>query len=186
MAVFLFAAGYLILVSNNPVSQRFNEIVQGDLSVIKKERYDPGDYFGGLQFRLLYWRFVPEILSENKNWVMGTSPANSQPLLDKKYIEKNVYIGDPARGDTGFLGYNTHSQLLESLLQSGIIGLIIFIFICFTYIKMILLARDRMMTFVTLLLLVYSLIESLFETQYGVLIFLFFPAFLYTRKEHKS
>jgi O-antigen ligase len=186
IAISLLAAGYFILISNNPVSKRFDEIIKGDLSVIKQERFDPGDYFGGLQFRLLYWRFVPEILSEKKSWLTGTGPANSQSILDKKYVEKNLYIGNPSKGDKGFLGYNTHSQFLESLLQSGLIGLIIFIFICFTLIKMIWLAKDRMMTFVTLLLLVYSLIESLFETQYGILLFLFFPLFFFHGKKTQS
>lgn len=180
------ALGFLVLFSNNPVGNRFKDIIHGDLSLVQKERFDPGDYFGGLQFRLFYWRLVPEILTENKSWLTGVGPANSQSLLDKKYREMNLYIGEPSRGDTGFLGYNTHSQFLESLLQTGLIGLLIFIFICLLLIKMMLLSKNRVMIFVTLLLLIYSLIESVFETQYGLLLFLFFPLFLSTAKKRES
>ena len=176
------AAGSLVLVTKNPVSERFFEIVQGDMGLIKKEKFDPGIYFNGLQFRLLQWRFVPEILTEKKAWFAGVTSGDKQVFLDQKYVSENMYIGEPSRGDRGFLGYNTHNQFLESLLQSGIIGLIFFLLICAGLIKMMLEKKNREMSFITILLLLYSFTESVFETQYSILIFLFFPLFFYLEK----
>lgn len=176
-------SGFLAMTTDNPVSRRFHDLVNDDLSILKQEQFNPGNYFNGIQFRLLQWRFVPEILSENKSWITGVSPADAQALLNKKYIEKNMYTGETWRGDEGFLGYNTHNQLLQSLLQSGIIGLFVFLLIFFSIVKMIWRKRDRILSFVTILLLLYSFLESLFETQYGLLLFIFFPLFFYGEKD---
>src|SRR3990170_6656219 len=58
----------LALTIRNPVSKRFSEIINGDIKLVAQDRFDKGDYFNGLQFRLLQWRFVGEILTENKCW----------------------------------------------------------------------------------------------------------------------
>ncbi len=165
------------------MSRRFNEIKEGDISFIKQKKFSPGDYFNGLQFRLLQWRFVPEILTEEKAWVFGVSPGDAQQKLDEKYISENMYIGETYRNDRGFLGYNTHNQLLESLLQSGIAGGLTFLFICLSLMKMAWKKKQRLFSFLAILLLLYSLSESVFETQYSLLIFTFFPLFFYKEDE---
>jgi len=169
----------IVLLTRNPVSKRFNEIITGDIGMIREKNFNPGDYFNGLQFRLLEWRFVAEILSENRAWLIGVGPADAQTALDKKYIEANMYIGDPARKDHGFLGYNTHNQFLESILQSGILGLAAFCMICLALLIMVFRRKNTEFTALVLLLLAYSLNESVFETQYGLVIFLFFPLLIY-------
>lgn len=166
-----------IFITGNKISDRFTEIFQGNISVVKQETFSPGDYFNGLQFRLLQWKLAPVILSENKSWWSGVSPANAQSLLDKKYIEKNMYTGDPVRKDRGYLGYNTHNQFLQSLLQNGIPGLAIFIFLCFALLRIAWLRKDRLVSFVILLILAFACTESLLETQYGLVLFTFFPLF---------
>ncbi len=49
-----------------------------------------------------------------------------------------MYTGTVARGDKGFIGYNTHDQFLESLLETGLIGSLLFLLICWSLVKMIL------------------------------------------------
>jgi O-antigen ligase len=178
--LFLIAAATLLmLVIPNPVGSRFRDLLRENTRVLKQESFDPGIYFNGFEFRLLQWRLVPEILSEKKAWLTGVTPGDALDLLNEKYVEKNMYTGNPARGDRGYLGFNTHNQFLESLLQSGLPGLFAFVIICFSLIRMALMNKNRMKSFVILLLLLYALTESVFETQYGLLLFLFFPLFLH-------
>ena len=172
----------LVFAIRNPVSERFYEIIKGDIKVITQDRFDKGDYFNGLQFRLLQWKFVAEILNENNRWWTGVSPGDAQHLLNKKYISKNMYTGDPERADRGYLIYNTHNQFLETLLQNGIIGLGVLLIICFSLLKMAMQKKSRMASFIVLLLLAWLFTESAFETQYGILIFTFFPLFVCTGK----
>jgi len=168
-----------VFSTQNRISNRFKEIIQTDFRFIQRERFNQGDYFNGLQFRLLQWEFVPGILNEKKAWLLGVSPGDAQNLLNQKYISKNMYIGTVARGDKGFIGYNTHDQLLESLLETGVIGSLLFLLICWSLVKMARERKNAELSFMTILLLVYSFSESVFETQYSLFIFLFFPLFFY-------
>lgn len=165
----------IVLFTNNPISRRFKDVMHGNMALLQQSTFDPGDYFNGVQFRLLQWRFVKEIMQENKAWITGVSPARAQPLLNRKYVETHMYTGVPGTNDHGFLGYNTHNQFLESLLQSGVIGLICFLFICFELVKLAVRQKSRMLYALVLLLLAYSLSESVLETQYGLIIFIFLP-----------
>ena len=135
MALFI-AGAVIVLATKNPVSNRFYDVIKGDLKVVKMEKFHPGMYFNGVQFRLLQWRFTAEILNENHSWWTGVGPGRSLQYLDKKYISTNMYIGEPARGDSGFLALNAHNQFLETLLQIGIFGLVALLFVCFTLVKM--------------------------------------------------
>lgn len=164
-----------VLVIRNPVSNRFHEIIKGNIKIITQEKFDQSDYFNGLQFRLLQWRFVAEILNENNHWWIGVSPGDAQDLLNKKYISKNMYTGEKARGDLGYRAYNTHNQFLETLLQNGIIGLTVLLIICFSLLKMAMKNKSNMPGFIMLLLLTWLFSESPFETQYGIVIYTFFP-----------
>ena len=171
-----------IFFTKNRISNRFEEIVQTDFNFIKREKFNQGDYFNGLQFRLLQWEFVPAILNEKKAWLFGVSPGDAQSYLNQKYISKNMYTGTVARGDKGFIGYNTHDQFLESLLETGLVGSLLFLLICWSLVKMIMERKNAELSFATILLLIYSFSESVFETQYSLFIFLFFPLFFYLPK----
>jgi O-antigen ligase len=173
--LFITIAGSVLLI-HNPVSERFYEIINGDLKIISRDKFNQGDYFNGLQFRLLQWRFAPEILNEHHRWWIGVSPGDAQFFLDQKYISANMYTGDNAGG--GFLHYNTHNQFLVAMLQTGIIGLSVLLVICFSLIKMAWLKKSMKISFIIMLLLAWLFTESAFETQYGILIFTFFPLFI--------
>ncbi|AXY77476.1 hypothetical protein D3H65_27370 [Paraflavitalea soli] len=174
------AAIGIVFFTHNPISQRFDEIVSGDIKgILKQEKFKPGDYFNGLQFRILEWRFTGEILTENDAWLTGVGPGDAQALLDKKYAETNMYVGDPAKGATGFLGYNTHNQFLESILQTGIFGLLAFGLIAYGMIWMAIKRKNYQVSGIITLILLYSFNESFLETQYGIFIAIFLPLFIY-------
>jgi len=157
------------------VSRRFYDIVRGNISIVRQDSFKPGDYFNGLQFRLLQWRFVPEILTENGRWWIGISPGDAQSYLNEKYLSKNMYSGDSAKGTRGYLVYNTHNQFLQTLLQTGIIGLVVLFATCLCMLKMAIEQKSRLTIFITIALLAWLFAESPFETQYGIMIFTFFP-----------
>ena len=177
--IVFIVAGCMIMLTTNPISQRFNDILRGDIRFILRDKFDRADYFNGVQFRLLQWRLVSDVLTENRSWLTGAGPGDAQHLLDQQYISKNMYQGDPNKpGSKGYLAYNTHNQFLQSLLQTGIIGALVFLLITFTLARMAWRSRNSMYIFIVGLLIVYSLIESVFETQYGILLYCFFALFM--------
>ncbi len=174
----LFLAGSMaIALTANPVSQRFRLLFSGDQQLFQREKFDQGIYFNGLQFRLLQWRIVPGILNRHQAWMIGISPGDAQTELDKIYREKNIYTGREGTTDQGLLGYHTHNQFLQTLLQHGIIGLVLLLSICFYLGRMIMKSRNKESRLLVILLLLYCFTDAILETQYGIVIFCFFPLF---------
>lgn len=187
IAVLLFVGMITtVLTTSNPVSNRFKEIFSGNSLLFEQKKFDPGIYFNGVQFRLLQWRFTYEILSEHHAWVLGLSPGDAQTALDKKYVETNMYTGVPGTDEKGFLGYHTHNQFLQCLLENGILGLLIFLLIFCSLITMAVRSKSRVLKSFVLLILIYCFADAPLETQYGLVIFTFFPVFLYEMKERKK
>lgn len=181
----LLIAG-LLFFTDNPIQKRYLDITQGSISeTFKQEKFDHGQYLNGVQFRLLEWRFVGEILTEQKDWIWGVSLGDAQPMLDKKYADIGLFIGD-GQGNRGFLGYNTHNQFLESLLQSGIPGLLAFCWIYFCLIQMMRRRKNYLVSGFVVLLLLYTFNEAYLETQYGMMIAIFMPLFFYYGTETKE
>jgi O-antigen ligase len=172
----------LVFATRNPISNRFYEIAEGNIKIVTQDSFKESDYFNGLQFRLLQWKFVSEILTEHNRWLIGVSAGDAQSILNKKYLSKNMYSGEPSRGSRGYLAYNTHNQFLQTVLQNGIIGLLVLLVICFSLLKMAAQDRHPYTRFIILLLLAWLFTEAAFETQYGIMIFTFFPLFIYTDK----
>jgi O-antigen ligase len=168
-----------IFATGNPISNRFREIAEGDMSLISQPRFNQGTYFNGLQFRLLQWKNVSELLTENDAWVLGLSPGNAQEKLDSKYLSKDMYSGTVERQERGFLGYNTHNQFLESTLHLGILGLVVFLAMIAGLIQMCIKGRSIQLSFSVMMLIAFCFTESVLETQYGLVIFTFFPIFYY-------
>ena len=181
-----FIVCVFVFSTHNPMSNRFRDIVNTDFRVLEKDRFNPGNYFNGLQFRLLQWRFVPQILNDEKAWATGVGVGDGQQLLNDKYVSENMYVGDVQKGGKGFLGYNTHDQFLQSLLDTGIPGCLLYLALCLSLIKMILARRRAPFIFISILLLAYSFSESVFESQYSSIIFLFFPLFFYLDERNDS
>jgi O-antigen ligase len=175
---------FVLLKTNNPVGERFKDIFRGNLNVIEKNQFNPGDYLNGVQFRLIQWKLVSEILHENNAWIFGVSSGESQDLLDKKYLSLNLYVGDRSTQSHGFLGYNTHNELLEAFLQLGIFGLFAFLIICAGFVQMMIYCRKVEFWLIGSLIIIYSFVESVFQTQYGLLLFIFLPLFLFYTTDH--
>jgi len=172
----------LVFATRNPISSRFYEIVEGNIKIVTQDSFKKSDYFNGLQFRLLQWKFVSEILTEKKRWLIGVSPGDAQLILNEKYLSKNMYSGEPSTGSRGYLVYNTHNQFLQTVLQNGIIGLLVLLTICFSLLRMVVQDKSWYTGSIVLLLLVWLFTEAPFETQYGIMISTFFPLFIYTGK----
>jgi O-antigen ligase len=179
----LIAAVIILTATPNPVGNRFRAISTGNFMLFTQKKFSPGVYFNGVQFRLLQWRFTYEILNEQNAWLLGVTPGDAQSMLDKKYVETNMYTGIAGTEKKGFLGYHTHNQFLQALIENGLLGIAVFLLICYSLFKMAREHHGKELKWVIFLLFAYCFTDAPFKTQYGLIIFTFFPAFLYFGKQ---
>jgi O-antigen ligase len=126
---------------------------------------------------LLTWRLTGKILSENKAWLFGVSAGDAQQKLNEQYKLSHVYLGD-GKLSTGFLNFNCHNVYLQSLLESGIVGLIILIlFIVFLLIQIVK-TKNWMALIYFICMIAFGFSESLLSSQYPIQLFLFLPLLL--------
>lgn len=159
-----------IFFASVPFIKRLKEIKETDLGLVSKNAYSYDTPFNGLNFRLLQWRLGIEILNEKDAWLSGVGIASEQNLLNDKYKQYGIYTGNPDLGDSGYLDYNFHNQYLETLVGTGIFGLIILFFtIFYIFVRQ---WRKLFFPFVVYLLLILFLIfESVLERQAGIVFF---------------
>src|SRR5450432_85073 len=182
----ILAVLVFLLFTNSPLRKRLSEEVGNNISFIEQDEFSPTDYFNGIEFRLVSWRFVYEILNENHGWLLGVSPGDAQDILNNKYRKLNMFTGGLADNRKGYLDYHTHNQFLQALLETGIPGLAAFIMICVGMIQLAIKSRDRPMIVLTILLLCYCFADAVLKTQYGIILFVFFPLFTYKGSEEES
>ncbi|HTR28137.1 MAG TPA: O-antigen ligase family protein [Puia sp.] len=177
----------LLGMTDNTVSRRYRELAAGDLALVRRETFDPGIYFNALQLRLLEWRFGFEILREQRAWLFGVSPGDSQDLLNNKYVDARMFIGNPAEGpgrkNRGYIGYNFHDQYLETLVRDGLAGLFVLLVILVLLVRLAMQYRTPEAAFIAWTIVLLFVPESPLTMQHGVFLFSFFPLLLpYGRK----
>lgn len=159
----------VLLFTDNPVSGRYRDMMQGKIELYKQEKLPDFTVFNGVNLRLLIWRSAVEILNEHKAWVYGVSAGDAQYLLNEKYVEKI---------SSSYINYNFHNQYIEIGVRSGMVGLAVFLAACW---MLIILARStgtgEAWFTVSMILLLY-LTESMLETQHSAFYCCFFPLLL--------
>jgi len=175
----------VIALSNTPFKKRMKEEWDARISMIQQQKFSPADYFTGVQFRMVSWRFVYEILNEKHAWILGVSPGDAQDALNDKYTRENMYIGGVAEHKTGYLGYHSHNQFLQAVLETGIFGLVFFMVSCVGLVILAIKSRERALYIFALLLLCNCFTDAPLKTQYGIILFIFFPLLLYGKSTRR-
>lgn len=161
--------------------------MKGNIELLSLEKYDAGMYFNPWEFRLLLWRFTYEIIRDNDAWILGVGPSNDLNVLQKKYLNMGLYAGDKSRSDPGYLDYNCHNQFLQSALESGMMGLGVFIFWCCVIVAKTIKRRDGVLNWIVMITGFFFFTESVFTRQYGMILTTLFPLmYIYTIPSEKK
>jgi O-antigen ligase len=172
----------VVTFTNNPVKARFMNAANIDFKKFTAKDLHAA-YFNGIEFRLVQWKLVIEILNEKRRWLIGVSSADAQTILNEKYKDYKFYEGDPVKGDKGYLDYNVHNQYLQCLLQSGIVGLVVFLIVCYSLLRLSIKKKYAELIPCVTLFLLFCLTESVLQTQIGIISFTLFPLLIYFGKK---
>ena len=160
----------LLFIVSLPFLERMNELGSGSFKTVMSEKFEYDTPLNGVTLRLIQWRFGMEILDESGSWLTGTGPGNSQAQLNEKYMQHGIYTGNPQLGDSGYLNYNFHNQYVETIVGTGIPGLVILLGIM----AAILIRKAKVYLFplpVFIITAIFFLTESVLERQAGIVVF---------------
>jgi O-antigen ligase len=164
----------LIAFTANPISKRFKDMGKFHTEYLTAKKYNPGMYFDGLSMRLIYIKFGFEIFREDGNYILGVGTGDAENLLKDKIRAYDMYQGDGVKNKLGYLEYGFHNQLLQKLLQLGLLGFFIFLNIVIYCFRIALKHRNRFLLNMMLIFTLTFFTDTLLEHQVGLVMFLSF------------
>lgn len=120
--------------------------------------------------RLMIWDVAENIISDHP---LGVGSGDSQSELMKQY-EKYGMTG------ASNLKLNCHNQYYETTIAIGIQGLIVLIIFLMYLVITALKKRNFLLLWIAVIIIINLFFESMFETQAGVIFFVFFTGLLLT------
>ena len=138
--------------------------------------YNEVSYENSVNSRQEIWKAAIEVAQNN--WLVGTGTGDAEEELIAAYQRNNFQLGVDEK-------YNAHNQYLQILVETGIVGLILFIAYLIWCLRLAIRSRNHLYLVFLLLWMVNITTESMLETQSGVVFFSFFNVLLamdYSRK----
>jgi O-antigen ligase len=172
---FLFGFGLLLILGLVPfVALKTLPSVQNQIGVtlydIEYYRKNQDINNFSISKRLAAWETAAGIAKNN--WFDGVGPANVEEALQWQYGFKNFNLKPENR-------VMIHNQYLHVLVSSGVIGLIVFLFVMFWPVKQLLQKQDFNGAVFLCVFATGMLVDTLFELQHSRYMFVFFYALFF-------
>lgn len=121
--------------------------------------------------RLARWSAITGLIKRSP--VIGFGTGSEKKLLEEKYFEKGLYIS--------YLNeFNTHSEYLSILIKTGVIGLVLFMYILYYGFASAIRKKDILFISFIVIIAVASVSENILDLNKGIFFYsLFFPLFLW-------
>jgi len=139
------------------------------VSELKTDLTDEVKIIENTEPRVARWEAIMELVKHSP--VIGYGNGSESKLLKEKYFEKGLYIS--------YLNeFNTHNQYLAILLKTGIIGLLLFLFILYFGYESAMRKGDLLLLSFMVITTVVSLSENILDLNKGIFFYGFFFSFL--------
>ena len=143
-------------------NNRVKEIVDTKIELPTHEN------FNSVNIRVGIYSCVFDLISEN--WLLGVMPGDVQPSLDRCYNSKNMQFITER-------GYNAHNEYLNQLLNFGIVGLGVFLWLLIHAFYQAISNKNFMFIGFLVICTMTCFTENMFERFHGTLFFTFFYSF---------
>lgn len=160
------------------IHKRFQKIIETPL-ILEVNEISEGTQFTGVNLRVYLSQKGIEIATRDlKTLFFGVGIGDAQSILNQKMKSDNLYLGTPERKDTGFLNYNFHNQYIQTLTESGFIGLILLINLLASLIVFGIKTKNKPLVILNLIFSIAFISESYLNRYMGILMFLAFNSIL--------
>lgn len=149
------------IIKFSPMNERFRIMLWS----LENRQFAYENQYDGTMERMLVWQTSMELGLDN--FVAGVGTGDVKDELIKKYLSKNM-------GLTAEKQLNSHSQYLETFVAFGIIGLLMLLIVLFYPLIALRKNNNHEFNAFIILFILNIFVESMFETQAGVVFFSFF------------
>lgn len=160
-----------------PVKDRLSELtelngIENFEKLKKNERLTHEDLikFNGTTLRLAFWKIGIEQLLEKERLMIGLTPADRRAIINKEFERTGIA---PA-----FKNYNLHNQFIQTFVELGLIGLLIYIVLHLSILKFAVKSKNHLLTIFFLAFFIFQITESVLERNKGLVFFLIMILFL--------
>lgn len=159
---FISAAVFLLIYNVDSFKTRY-------VSELKTDLTDQVKLIENTEPRVARWEAILELVKQSP--FIGYGNGSETKLLKEKYFNKGLYIS--------FINeFNTHNQYLAVLLKTGIIGLLLFLFILYFGYSNALQRKDLLLLGFMIMITVVSFSENVLELNKGIFFYSFFFSLL--------
>ena len=160
------------------VKARFVDSINSNIEFIQNDTYSELTVFTGITVRLTFWKFIIEILNEEKRWITGMSIGDGQNALHDKAVEKKLFAGNKERGWTDYTNYNAHNQFFQYLLLIGVVGMTYFIVLLAAIFWKGFQEKNTLLLLAMFLFVLFCFTESVLARNKGIVFFTIIPVLL--------
>ncbi len=188
LTIAILLACSMVLVSGSVIG-RFKEIsnIEEVKEVFTKKEFGHVYPWNGLTLRLIQLRSFWDIeKSDAFNPWIGVGINNGQKPLNEMYKKYDLYSGENGDTDGGFFNYNFHNQYTQTLIETGIIGFIVLVFIVIQWFSKSLKENRLLIISVGFSFVSLMLTESILLRQKGIVAFVFIPYLILKMVDYKS
>ena len=153
-------SGTLLFSSN--YTARFNSISKDPNKILENDEFDT---------RIIHWKSALETLN-TLDVIVGKGTGDGKEGLYEQYLKNNFINGYKNK-------YNAHNQYIEFLMSNGILAIIAYICLLLTALIYAIRFNDIFGVLVVLLILMYSITESILERQSGIMIVAILCSFIH-------
>ena len=170
IALSFIALVFTIITQVTTLKKRYIYDLENDLSQYR----DPGDL---TESRMARWNLEWHLIQ--KSPFVGYGTGSEKFVLKDTYFENKFYR-------SYLLGLNAHNQFLSFLLNAGLIGLFLYLYIFYYGLRIAIHRKDFLLLSFLLILFIVSLSENILDVSKGVLFYGFFFSFFLLADSNKN
>lgn len=122
--------------------------------------------FNGTSLRLTLWYIGVRELDKKDSWLLGLTPGDQKQLLNVEFERVGIH--------PHYYGYNLHNQFIQTLVESGIVGLLIYLIWQLLYFIKSIKSRNYLLLSFIAAFFIFQQTESIIERSKGIVFFVFF------------
>ena len=121
--------------------------------------------FNGTSLRITFWYLGIDEVSERNRLLVGLTPGDRREIMNERYAEV---------GMVSFSNYNLHNQFIQTFVELGLIGLLIYLLVYTSLFSLAFEQSNRLLLIFLLATVIFQLTESMLERNKVIVFMMFF------------